>query len=168
MMYSYYNSYYSVDSGVGSIILKAFAISLILSLIFGFITLHINEKKGYEGGFAWGFWLGVIGIVVVACRQPEYIPEENDSFEKASYGLGLGSWRCSCGRYNANNISSCVCGCSKRDFRQVQAKQPKTIPSGNTEASKEAETLKEYKELLDQGIIKQEEFDALKKTILVQ
>lgn len=37
---------------------------------FGFITRHMNLKKGYQGGFAWGFWLGIIGIIVIACRKP--------------------------------------------------------------------------------------------------
>lgn len=38
---------------------------------FGAITKRINEDKGYDGGFAWGFFLGVMGIVVVACRPFE-------------------------------------------------------------------------------------------------
>ena len=47
----------------------AFAIvTLIHSIIFGFVTRKISDNKGYEGGFGWGFWLGVIGIIVVACR----------------------------------------------------------------------------------------------------
>ena len=41
---------------------------LITGSIFGLITKHINESKGYSGGFAWGFWLTVIGIIVVACK----------------------------------------------------------------------------------------------------
>lgn len=31
---------------------------LIVYCIFGAITKHINESKGYDGGFAWGFFLG--------------------------------------------------------------------------------------------------------------
>lgn len=41
---------------------------LIGCIIFGFISKYINESKGYEGGFAWGFWLNLIGIIVVACK----------------------------------------------------------------------------------------------------
>ena len=36
--------------------------------IFGSITRSMNRDKGYDGGFAWGFFLGVIGIIVVAVR----------------------------------------------------------------------------------------------------
>lgn len=35
----------------------------------GRITKDMNEKKGYDGGFAWGFWLGLIGIIVVALKK---------------------------------------------------------------------------------------------------
>ena len=28
----------------------------------------MNRDKGYDGGFAWGFFLGIIGIIVVAVR----------------------------------------------------------------------------------------------------
>ena len=37
-------------------------------IIMGFVTKYINESKGYKGGFAWGFWLNIIGIIVVACK----------------------------------------------------------------------------------------------------
>lgn len=43
-------------------------VALINGLIFGFVTQTINENKGYDGGFAWGFFLGAIGIIVVACK----------------------------------------------------------------------------------------------------
>ncbi|MCI7803659.1 MAG: hypothetical protein MR503_01085 [Oscillospiraceae bacterium] len=58
---------------------------LISGLICGAITYKINTEKGYDGGFAWGFLLGVIGIVVVACRADniryynEYSNSEYDS-----------------------------------------------------------------------------------------
>ena len=45
-------------------------IGIIVACVFGAITKNINQSKGYDGGFAWGFWLGVIGIIVVSCRQP--------------------------------------------------------------------------------------------------
>lgn len=41
---------------------------IIISVICGFITKSINQNKGYDGGFAWGFFLWIIGIIVVAVR----------------------------------------------------------------------------------------------------
>lgn len=35
------------------------------AIVCGVITNKINTKKGYDGGFAWGFFLGIIGIIIV-------------------------------------------------------------------------------------------------------
>lgn len=43
-------------------------VAIIACIVCGFITKSINQSKGYEGGFAWGFWLTIIGIVIVAVR----------------------------------------------------------------------------------------------------
>ena len=39
------------------------------------LAKYINEKKGYSNGFAWGAWLGIIGIIIVACK-PKCIEEQ--------------------------------------------------------------------------------------------
>ena len=44
---------------------------LIGMCIFGLVTWGINYSRGRDGGFAWGFFLGVIGIVIVAVRPDE-------------------------------------------------------------------------------------------------
>ncbi len=44
------------------------AIIIVLHIVLGIASRSINQSKGYEGGFAWGFWLGIIGIIVVACK----------------------------------------------------------------------------------------------------
>lgn len=46
-------------------------VSLIVAIVFGLITKSINNSRGREGGFWWGFFLNVIGIIVVACRPKE-------------------------------------------------------------------------------------------------
>lgn len=43
-------------------------IYVIPGCIMGCITDSMNRKKGYNSGFSWGFFLGIIGIIVVACR----------------------------------------------------------------------------------------------------
>jgi len=42
--------------------------AVVESVIFGAITRAINRAKNRDGGFWWGFFLGVIGIIVVAVR----------------------------------------------------------------------------------------------------
>ena len=44
---------------------------LIAACICGLVTKQINESRGKEDGFAWGFFLGVIGIIIVAVRPNE-------------------------------------------------------------------------------------------------
>lgn len=45
-----------------------FIFVIIIGIICGCITKSMNEKKGYDGGFWWGFLLSIIGIIVVAVR----------------------------------------------------------------------------------------------------
>lgn len=54
-----------------------FFVYLVLGIICGFITKSMNESKGYDGGFLWGFLLTIIGIIVVAVRP--YAPTNNHS-----------------------------------------------------------------------------------------
>ena len=36
--------------------------------IFGCITNHVAKTKEYKYGFLWGYWLGIIGLLVVGLR----------------------------------------------------------------------------------------------------
>ena len=145
--------------------LVAGIIGIIVACVFGAITKNINEGKGYDGGFAWGFWLGIIGIIVVSCRQPNpYSTYQRESIirkpsEPANEAPPPGGWKCICGKAHAAFESSCVCGRSKIEVRQNAKKESNT-------ANDNISTIKEYKKLLDDGIITQEEFDAKKKQLL--
>ncbi len=44
---------------------------LVVSIIFGFVTKAINNNRGREGGFWWGFWLWIIGVIIVALRPKD-------------------------------------------------------------------------------------------------
>lgn len=122
--------------------------SLIMACIYGFVTSSISESKGYEGGFAWGFWLGIIGIIVVACKPINYayLKDKIKSIDDED-------WTCSnCGQLNDGFASECVkCGLKK-------PKQPKE--------TLEIDEIMKLKQLLDAGAITQEEFDAKKKELL--
>lgn len=115
--------------------LTTLIIALIEACIFGAITKAINEKKGYEGGFWWGFFLGVIGIIVVAVR-PDYYTLGYNTPENAIYTskttaekpidmdapVPEGGWRCSCGRVHEAYESSCSCGENKHGAKKAIAK----------------------------------------------
>lgn len=56
------------------VLIKAAAIILFPSIIFGCIASYISYTKGYDSGFAWGFFLGVIGLLVVGFRESKNKP----------------------------------------------------------------------------------------------
>lgn len=226
--YARYGSYYSgfdTDYLIGYFI-GCFIFGMIGACIFGAITKRINENKGYDGGFAWGFWLGVIGIIVVACRpeaQPIYFRDSHSSpppraeipglaanggwyctncgrqhpaYElscvcgmtkqkakaegnvaapkpAAKPGVSNGVWYCTnCGRQHLAYESSCVCGTSKKNAvvaDSAATPTPKPAPQKTASSANEEQiiqALKEYKTLLDEGIITQEEFENKKKSLL--
>ena len=62
---------------------------LIVSSIFGWIAQYISDSKGYDTGFAWGFWFGFIGLLVVGFRpnlknkpvQTQVVIKDSNSFD---------------------------------------------------------------------------------------
>ena len=42
--------------------------ALIIGVICGFICLGISSSRGMKGGYWWGFFLGIIGEIVVAVK----------------------------------------------------------------------------------------------------
>ncbi len=153
---------------MGGILFVYFIFALIVQIIFGIVTLKMNENKGYYGGFWWGFFLGWIGIVVIACKRENvrsnycYNSEADRALssyaiEKHNQQLMIqGGWKCAeCGRTNANYVTTCVCGISKNYKKE------------NVSAASKADEIEKFKKLLDAGAITQEEYDKKKKQILM-
>lgn len=46
-------------------------IYLIMAIVCGYIAKSVAANRGMEGGFWWGFLLGIIGIIVVAVRPKD-------------------------------------------------------------------------------------------------
>ena len=44
-------------------------VALIVALVFGFVTMTMGKSKGRSGSFWWGFFLGIIGVIVVATQK---------------------------------------------------------------------------------------------------
>lgn len=80
-------------------------VSLICACFWGFITSLISESKGYDSGFWWGFWLGIIGLIVVAFKPTNYDSlkdEETDDIE-------FDDWTCpNCRQLNDGFASECM------------------------------------------------------------
>lgn len=100
--------------------------------------------------------------------DPEVVALMNKSPADLEYEtqiLKAGGWRCACGRVHAAYISSCSCG---RNKSGETAPEPVPIVRTVSEEDeiKNAAAIREYKKLLDEGIITAEEFEAKKKQLL--
>lgn len=150
---------------------------IVRGLIWGFVSQTVNENKGYDGGFGWGFWLGLIGLIVVAIK-PENISHSNYSApsipatsEQINIERGMlnSGWKCDkCGRYNPEYTTRCACGMAKavnETNRRIADKKAKA-PSPQQQELDNLRLVKEYKELLDAGAITEAEFEAKKKELL--
>ena len=78
----------------------------------------IAADKGYSGNsYFWVcFFLGIIGYIMVAALPDQAMYSSIQNLKKEGLqNPGPDSWLCSCGQVNANYVSSCSCGKSKRD-----------------------------------------------------
>lgn len=111
---------------------------VITGVIFGFITKYIANSKGYDGGFAWGFWLGIIGILVVGFRpnqtattttyQSRYSSDSyqmSSTRENSGYAPKPTGWMCICGSKNPSSIDYCMsCRRSREEATEGRIKCP--------------------------------------------
>lgn len=160
--------------------------ALIMGLICGFICSAIASSRNMNGGFWWGFWLGIIGIIIVAVRPNEQ-QKYQTSYATSSYSSGnsidnyydkerhereiiaLGGWRCNnCGKANYPYSYACVsCGHKKDEpVPTVQYSLDTPKPEEKGVLSSSADELRKWKQLLDDGIITQEDFEAKKTQLL--
>ena len=86
--------------------------------IWGLIAMNVADSRKMKGGFWWGFFLGIVGIIVVAMR-----PNDN-----------------------------------QRASNEILAKK--------LTANETVKNLKQYKELLDNGVLTQNEFNTIKSNLL--
>ena len=100
----------------------------------GTLTWVINNAKGRDGGFWWGFFLTFIGVLVVAVRRPVRVVTPVQGESLPLYLENPGAWYCpKCGRSHAVYEHSCVCGAMKTDVRDnfdFEAFQPEVRAMG--------------------------------------
>lgn len=80
--------------------------------------------------------------------------------------LQAGGWKCACGRVNAVYVSSCSCGRNRNGETAPEPVSVQAEPEMEEVELRNASAIREYKKLLDDGIITAEEFEAKKKQLL--
>ena len=51
------------------------------AILFGIVTKCMSSAKGYPAGFHWGYFLSIVGVIIVA-RRPEYAQYEQWRLQK--------------------------------------------------------------------------------------
>ncbi|MBQ3665096.1 MAG: SHOCT domain-containing protein [Lachnospiraceae bacterium] len=110
---------------------------LIWGILMGCATKVINESKGYSGGFAWGFWLGLIGLIVVACKSNKI--ESNPSYSNSSQST------------------------METESKEKQISESMVIKNDDLDVFSKIEKIASLKE---KGVISEEEFEEKKKELL--
>ena len=166
----------------------------IVNIICGVISEKINKEKGYDGGFAWGFLLCVLGIVVTAVRPYR---QTNETRNNNVINVPHIFWCTGCGSTFSSNDSrhtecpTCKCKLKEttipaedwrklRDVEKLQLKREfangKHIKSSlyndnnkeKTDSSSfsKADEIRKFKDLLDEGAITEEEYERAKAKLL--
>ena len=150
---------------------------IIWGCVWGIATKIVIENKGYDDNwFWWGFLFGFIAFLV-AMAKPE---RKENSGNKSLYStkvdenaVSKNGWICKkCGRDNFNYADFCLCGYKRLDsIRKEQncddSKEKIVVENiSNKQVVSAAEEIREFKKLLDDGIISQEEFDKKKQQLL--
>lgn len=148
--------------------------------VFGFATKKVIENKGYsENWFWWGFFFWLIALIVALAKPEAHsgrtsydinsplsrAAEEQRRKQEESNRLRIGGWRCNrCGTVNDKYTGTCSCGMIRAENDDWAANQKKEAEQ-KTELEN-AQKLKAYKDLLDSGVITQDEFDKKKSELL--
>ncbi|MBQ9887550.1 MAG: SHOCT domain-containing protein [Lachnospiraceae bacterium] len=170
-------------------------IAIVVRCFWGIVTDKVVKNKNYtENWFIWGFLFGLIAFVV-ALTKTEKTVLPMSYYDKSPYTssrdmIANGSgWYCKkCKKTNPSYVGTCSCGNTKAannakstvstDNSGSSAQKTEDTKKNVEEVTKNTETadeikteeknvriLKQYKDLLDAGVITQQEFDNKKKQI---
>ena len=142
----------------------------------------------HEKGVLWRFGIGAFFAIISSALITSAKNAENSAsvssrktsaFSSYAYSQEANrpesGWKCVCGQSNANYIGTCSCGRSRKDVEKVAAQQASSTEQASAADVQEdavlnqlngIEAIKAYKELLDSGVISQEDFDKKKNELL--
>ena len=154
---------------------------VIWGVIWGYATKAVIMNKGYDEDTAgvwwlWGFLFGIIGFFVAFSKPQAERPinqqimiSTKPAVDSDSDILKKGGWKCSCGKVNysyATTCSSCRKTKEQAEDEIYQREQEEQAKKAKEQEMENLKYLSEYKQLFDNGIISQEEFDKKKQLIM--
>lgn len=169
---------------------------IVWGIFWGFATDAITSNKGYEESwFVWGFFFGLIAFVIALTKQDrsssgtEFYKDTVFSDIAKDYNneriLKENGWKCAkCGIINASYTGSCGCGNTKQENEDLRIRKAieknermklfngevRTVVSDEEQKIKQEQeiinSIKQYKELYDTGVITNDEFEKKKKELL--
>ena len=156
-----------------------FFVWLIWGLIWGYATKSVISNRGYDEKTAntwsfYGFIFGIIAFFVAFSKPQVQQPTVVNTVQRSGLDsdgdiLKKGGWKCSCGKVNYGYVSTCgLCRKTKEQAADeiYQREQEEQAKKAKEQEMENLKYLSEYKQLLDNGIISQEEFDKKKQLIM--
>ena len=140
--------------------MEAVIIYLACGVVWGLVVNKIIQNKGYsENWFWWGFFFGIFALIA-ALIKPDISQKTTQRPEEQSY------WQCKvCGTRNSDYVGTCKCGNTRANNYSYEKSKIEQENAAARELNN-LNMLNGYKDLLDQGVITQEEFEEKKKHLL--
>lgn len=136
-------------------------------IFWGNATRRVMYNKGYYDDWFWRGFFFSRAAFTEALSRPEIHRDtyQEETLLEKRYEGGLFNddrWECTfCHSLNESIVSTCACGKSREESIKHAGDQNNVITEQNI-----ISLLKEYKELMDNGIITQAEFDTKKRELL--
>lgn len=146
-----------------------FVLGMLGCILWGVVTREIIYNKGYsDNWFWWGFFFGIFALLV-AFSKPQIdtsveLKKELDekNVQRENNLIKNGGWQCKkCGKIHPAYTGTCGCGNTKEQNKGLNDPH---VSSSNSNTN--FDEIKKYKDLLDNGVITQEEFNIKKKELL--
>ena len=147
---------------------------IIAAIVFIYSVYLFSASQGGTGYLILGLlFAGIIAGIAYMIKQKEETTKDSEYSDSQSVGYNRqtvenshATWTCDyCGRSNREGIMLCSCG-KKRKVENKEVMFPNKKIEGKRKTVSEADEIKKFKELADEGIITQEEFEAKKKQLL--
>lgn len=164
-----------------TLIVTLIVIFIIHGIVWGKATNKVLQYRGYfyDDWFIWGFLFGIATLLVAMSRPDNNanVIKKRAAAKKPAFTSPNTEWKCrKCKMINPPYTGTCSCGNTREEndapLRAMQEKREAEMRAQASEKiQQDAEldnllTLSAYKDLLDKGVITEEDFEAKRSELL--